>query len=59
MNIARKTIPVLCERFANSIGDVLKEYSAANVEEMLNRIHDTTYNSAMVTFSRLVRSSNS
>ncbi|XP_037791339.1 uncharacterized protein LOC119586676 [Penaeus monodon] len=52
MNTSKTAIPDLCERFANSIEDVLKNCPGGNTEERWSHIRVFIYNSAMDTLGK-------
>ncbi|XP_037804032.1 uncharacterized protein LOC119598476 [Penaeus monodon] len=55
INTSKTAIPDLCERFANSIEDALKNCPGGNTEERWSHIRDFIYNSAMDTFGKRER----
>jgi len=55
INTSKTEIPDLCERFANSIEDALKNCPGGNTEERWSHIRDFIYNSAMDTFGKRER----
>ncbi|XP_037794156.1 uncharacterized protein LOC119589633 [Penaeus monodon] len=55
INTSKTAIPDLCERFANSIEDALKNCPNGNAEERWSSIRDVIYNSAMDTFGKRER----
>lgn len=55
INTARTTMPDLCERFADSIEEALKDCPAGNAEERWTHIRNAIYNSAMDTFGKRER----
>ena len=55
INTARKAIPDLCERFAVSIEEAIRDCPTTSIEERWNHIRDAIYNSAMDTFGKRER----
>jgi len=55
INTARTSMPDLCERFADSIKEALRDCPTNSAEERWNHIRDAIYNSAMDTFGKRER----